>query len=340
MSIIDRLYSISARDKDSRKYKYIDEHEKSLRKLESDLDKIKASWQIENAEGRELDELGKMFGRFGERRGRDDEDYRAYLKSIINSFSGRGTISDIKFALETSIMRDTTNIQINEIFGEYFQQKVEIRNKKSGSLEHPPIRYRDDDGNPSSNYVTWTDINSNTDLSVNLVNGSLPSPNTDEVVIDWSTGDWVADSNTSGDYDVQYEEQEMLAYELSLQEPWQSHSSEVLVEISDIADASGVELRTPINRDLIPYNIKIEFNSTQRRTNLYSYPINIVFDDTKRRTNQYSYDINLSFSNTDSTSNKSSESVFNISTENTENSEVSRGLGAGTIGDEQISNIT
>ena len=265
MSIIDRFYSISPiLEEDSNKYKYVDEHQKSIDSLREDLDEVKVSWYINKADGRELDEIGKIFGRFGKRRDRNDEDYRDYLQSITKAFSGRGRISDVEFVVNESIMFDTNfdNVEINEIFGEYIENDIDIQNQKSGSLEKTPIRYRDNEGNFSESYISWTDTDSNTELDIKLTNyNSLPSPIPGEVVIDWSTGNWKAHSNTSGNYYVEYEEKEMLAYDISIKEPWQSHRTKNLVEIVNLADASVSELRKPIKKILKSYNISISFSS-------------------------------------------------------------------------------
>lgn len=82
-------------------------------------DKIAAaieSHQIDNAEGTELDHLGSLFGELGKRRGRNDDEYRAFIKSIVQSFNGRGTLPGLRFAIAAGIGAEPDNININEDF--------------------------------------------------------------------------------------------------------------------------------------------------------------------------------------------------------------------------------
>lgn len=74
------------------------------------------SHQVDNATGDQLDEIGALFGEIGRRRGRTDDEYRALLKSIVQSFSGRGTVPGMKFAIAAGIGTDPENIKIDEDF--------------------------------------------------------------------------------------------------------------------------------------------------------------------------------------------------------------------------------
>jgi len=66
---------------------------------------------INTATGDDLDRIGALFGDvIGARRARDDADYRAYLKSVVQSFISRGTVSGIKLAISAA-----TNVPIEDI---------------------------------------------------------------------------------------------------------------------------------------------------------------------------------------------------------------------------------
>lgn len=64
----------------------------------------------------DLDRIGALFGELGRRRGRDDDEYVDYLKSIVGSFSGRGTVPGIKQAVASSLGTDTDDISVSEDF--------------------------------------------------------------------------------------------------------------------------------------------------------------------------------------------------------------------------------
>lgn len=96
--------------------RYTDAHDDDLETTITDLEQVIESHQVDNATGRDLDRIGALFGELGRRRDRSDEEYRALLKSIIQSFKGRGTRPGMKFAIATGIGTDTDNIEIREDF--------------------------------------------------------------------------------------------------------------------------------------------------------------------------------------------------------------------------------
>ena len=74
---------------------------------------------IDTASGDDLDRIGELFGDvIGARRGRVDSDYRAYLKSVVQSFVSRGTIDGIKIAISAATGADIETISIQENFDE------------------------------------------------------------------------------------------------------------------------------------------------------------------------------------------------------------------------------
>jgi hypothetical protein len=96
--------------------RYIDSGEKELTEVENELDRIVESKFVDQAEGQELDELGKLFGELGKRNGRADQEYRIYLKSFVQSVVSRGTVNGIKLAISTATDVPIDDIEINENF--------------------------------------------------------------------------------------------------------------------------------------------------------------------------------------------------------------------------------
>jgi len=72
----------------------------------------------------DLDRIGSLFGELGRRRNRADDEYADYLKSIVGSFSGRGTVPGIKQAVATSIGMEPDDISIREDFTDNSYQVV------------------------------------------------------------------------------------------------------------------------------------------------------------------------------------------------------------------------
>jgi len=81
------------------------------------VDESLSSKLVDSASGRDLDEIGKLFGPIiGRRTGRSDDQYRVYLKSIVQSFISRGTIGGIKGAIAAATIVGPDDITINEFF--------------------------------------------------------------------------------------------------------------------------------------------------------------------------------------------------------------------------------
>ena len=96
--------------------RYIENSSDELKTVEDELDEIIKAKFIDNATGDELDNIGATFGQIGKRSGRNDTQYRIYLKSVVQSFVSRGTISGIKAAISAATDVPLENIQINEDF--------------------------------------------------------------------------------------------------------------------------------------------------------------------------------------------------------------------------------
>lgn len=111
-----------------------DAHTQELINVDGKLEDVKDSYQINHATGRELDEIGKRFGLLGNRLGRNDEQYKAYLKSIVSAYKGRGTVDGIKIAVGSSVELQPEKVNIDEDFeqnsyslsltGDWFQHRA------------------------------------------------------------------------------------------------------------------------------------------------------------------------------------------------------------------------
>jgi len=80
--------------------------------IESAID----SKSVETASGQALDLIGRQYGLLGLRRGRNDDVYRNYLKSLVNTFDGRGTQSGVKLAVGSALGLDDEVIELREDF--------------------------------------------------------------------------------------------------------------------------------------------------------------------------------------------------------------------------------
>lgn len=97
--------------------RYVNSGEEELDKVEKTLQQSIKNKFIDQAEGDKLDEIGKLFGStIGKRRGREDPDYRTYLKSVVQSFTSRGTVNGIKLAISAATGIPIDDIAINEDF--------------------------------------------------------------------------------------------------------------------------------------------------------------------------------------------------------------------------------
>jgi len=98
---------------------WIEAHQSELDALDVDVDAVQRSLQIAHAEGQSLDLIGADFGQFGLRRGRNDEEYRAYLQSLVPAFDGRGTAADVRVAIAAGLAIDPDeDVALREDFAE------------------------------------------------------------------------------------------------------------------------------------------------------------------------------------------------------------------------------
>lgn len=98
--------------------RYIEGHEEEIETVADKRQESIDSRFVDRATGTELEEIGSLFGSLGERRGRDDNEYRLYLKSLVQSFSGRGRKEDLKFAVASAFGSGAASFRIEENFEE------------------------------------------------------------------------------------------------------------------------------------------------------------------------------------------------------------------------------
>lgn len=96
--------------------RYIEAHNERYDDFTDRLNEIVESRQIDQAQGEELDRIGAAFGVLGRRRGRSDQEYRIYLKSLVQSFKGRGTVPGIISAVAAGLNTDEENVEVVEDF--------------------------------------------------------------------------------------------------------------------------------------------------------------------------------------------------------------------------------
>lgn len=114
--ILEQLPSILPREEDSVIARYINAHSDEFEVIDERNQFALEAHQIDNATDDELDRLGALFGQLGRRRGRNDSDYREYLKGIANSFKGRGSVEGVKFAVAAAADTDPSNVRLIEDF--------------------------------------------------------------------------------------------------------------------------------------------------------------------------------------------------------------------------------
>jgi hypothetical protein len=90
--------------------RYTESADEQLEIAEESLDDVISSRFLTQASGDELDEIGELFGSIGNRLDRNDQEYRTFLRSVVQSFTSRGTKTGIKLAISA-----TTGIKIENI---------------------------------------------------------------------------------------------------------------------------------------------------------------------------------------------------------------------------------
>jgi hypothetical protein len=96
--------------------RYVEGHNEEYQDFSDKLEEVVESRQVDQAEGEELDRIGAAFGTLGRRRGRSDREYRIYLKSLVESFRGRGTVPGIISAIAAGLNIDEEDVEVQEDF--------------------------------------------------------------------------------------------------------------------------------------------------------------------------------------------------------------------------------
>jgi hypothetical protein len=131
--LIDYFPDVLPRDDATIFRRYVDAFDESIDAHDKGMKYVQFSKYVDIARGRDLDRVGRLFGELGRRGTRDDDEYRAYLRSVVQSFSGRGTVPGLKFAIAAAVDTDVDNITIDEDFvnNEY---EIEIENADTSFL--------------------------------------------------------------------------------------------------------------------------------------------------------------------------------------------------------------
>jgi hypothetical protein len=114
--IFEYLPEVFPRDKNRVLDRYVDAHDTEFDGFDQAISYVEISHQVENAEGRDLDRIGKLFGPLGARGTRDRQEYRDFLENIINSFNARGTVGGLKFAIASAANTTPDQVVISEDF--------------------------------------------------------------------------------------------------------------------------------------------------------------------------------------------------------------------------------
>ncbi len=97
--------------------RFFDSIEGALDITEKNIREAINSKFINTAEGESLDRIGELFGPLiGSREGRNDSEYRILLRSIVQSFISRGTVSGIRLAVSASTDIPEEDISVREDF--------------------------------------------------------------------------------------------------------------------------------------------------------------------------------------------------------------------------------
>lgn len=189
--------------------RYTEAHDEEFEFLDSEIEDAISSRQINNASKEELDRIGAIFGELGERRGRDDPDYKIFLRTIVQSFNGRGTIEGLRFAAAAGLGTDTDNVSITEDYenleynliiddwpshrGSVVEDLADLADPSVVTLD--AVRYQLEDS---------TGIDDTVDITEGFSAGetvTVDDQSTQTVTqvawnsMDWDTGDWAQEHN-------------------------------------------------------------------------------------------------------------------------------------------------
>jgi hypothetical protein len=137
MSFKHRLPSVLPLFDDSSRLKVIvDALGDEFDRLEADTKAVQDSLFVNTADGQSLDLIGDDFGALGQRRGRDDEAFRQFLRSVVPAFDGRGTERDVEVAVAAGVVVDPDEIDLRQDFDnrEYEVELFDWSAHKTGTV--------------------------------------------------------------------------------------------------------------------------------------------------------------------------------------------------------------
>lgn len=105
---------------------FIKAHEDENIEIDELFKQIKKSHQINSATGNDLERVADRFGDIARRGVRTDDEFRSFIKSIVQAFNGQGTVPGIKLAIAIGVGTSPDNIEIEEDFANLeFEVKIE-----------------------------------------------------------------------------------------------------------------------------------------------------------------------------------------------------------------------
>lgn len=104
-----------SQDDRSRWQQYFLAHQTVLDTFDRDIQDVIAAHQLPHASGIDLELIGRGISEtLGKRRGRGDDVYRHFLRSLNSAFGGRGRKADIEYALSTGVLAEREDIILTE----------------------------------------------------------------------------------------------------------------------------------------------------------------------------------------------------------------------------------
>lgn len=102
------------KDTDSNNYKFVYSFEDTFDNTVENLEEFKKGWQINYATGTDLDKIAEKYGLVRNQHDTDDS-FRAKIKTYLLTFSGSGSVPDIKKILSFLTSLDEDDITIESV---------------------------------------------------------------------------------------------------------------------------------------------------------------------------------------------------------------------------------
>jgi len=93
-------------------------HDDELVQFDAEAADVQDSLFVGTADGQSLDLIGDDFGPLGQRRGRGDDAYRQFLRSLVPAFDGRGTERDVEVAVAAGVATTPDEIDLRQQFAD------------------------------------------------------------------------------------------------------------------------------------------------------------------------------------------------------------------------------